>query len=195
MDFWFIAYILISIVLGLGAVSYTYKRGQTIAAMLLLVLLIAIFVFYGLRWFQGGTLKGTTGTGGQWPPIVNVCPDFMSSKQVGSGLSGKIYCIDSKNIYGLQRMTTTSGKFVVASIENENSGLMMVDGTKGLKTDTLSADTAKDLPERRYPILSGLKASINGLLTTVPQMKDVRWEGVYDGTSATADKAPIPVPV
>lgn len=198
MDFWFIAYILISIVLGLAAVSYTYKRGQTISAMLLLVLLIAIFAFYGLRWFQGGSLKGTTGTNIPWPPIVNVCPDFMVSTQALDGAGNKIvYCLDTKNLYGLKSAAATNN--LVASNISYNgaqySGLIMTRGHKGTDVKNLAQDAGKARDDQRYPFLSALRTNLPSVISSVASLKDMRWEGVYDGLTATPDKAPLATPV
>ena len=56
-----------------------YNRGQTMGAMILLVLILLVFFFFGLRWFPGGNLNGTQPGKMAWPPIVNMCPDFMVS--------------------------------------------------------------------------------------------------------------------
>jgi hypothetical protein len=50
MDFWVIFYSLICVVVGGGAVSFLYNRNQSIGAMIALVLLILIFILFGLRW-------------------------------------------------------------------------------------------------------------------------------------------------
>jgi hypothetical protein len=78
MDFFFIFYLVISIVIGAGIVNFLYKRGQSIGAILTMVMLLLIFYFYYLRWFAGTGVKGKDNAGA-WPPIVNVCPDFMAS--------------------------------------------------------------------------------------------------------------------
>ena len=96
---------------------YLYNANQPIAAMLCLVLLILVFIFFQMRWFQNLQLKGSskyvaqapsTSSGGcgtssqnidasvnaNWPPIINICPDYMVT-QNGS-------CVDPAQLYGNQ---------------------------------------------------------------------------------------------
>ena len=115
-----IAYALVSIGLGLSLVKFLYSLNKPISAMIVLVLLIIMFVFFGKRWFVSGQLKGTTAAtsasasasaatattatqcGGSgmpvssktfWPPIVNACPDFMTIDSTGA-------CVDTHALYG-----------------------------------------------------------------------------------------------
>lgn len=116
LSFVFILYIVISGIAGLAIIQGLYKNNKSLAAMLCLILLLLVFIFYGLRWFQNFQLKGTSnaavvaastansgncavgpssvssGVNVNWPPIVNTCPDFMVSQ------NGK--CIDPKQLYG-----------------------------------------------------------------------------------------------
>jgi hypothetical protein len=75
MDFSFIAYILISVVLGLTLFTTLNNSGRTWAGIVTLILTILILVFYGMRWFRG-TETVFTYTG-NWPPIINMCPDYL----------------------------------------------------------------------------------------------------------------------
>jgi hypothetical protein len=161
-----------------------------------MLLLIAIFVFYGLRWFQGTTLKGSTGTGQAWPPIVNLCPDFMvGAPGTDSAGNKRVYCVDINDIYGLKTSLEVANYMTSAtlgpSIAGQNySGLIML---RNEKTSTrLTDDFSKAVTERRWPVLSGLKANLAGFLAQKDKFKNIRWEGVYDGLSATPDKAPLP---
>ena len=117
-----IIYLLISVSLGLYLVKYMYTLNKVISAMIVFILLILIFVFFGRRWFQYGQLKGTkdwtlanaaalsdqittvanndacreteTQPAGLWPPVVNYCPDFMTIDSSGN-------CVDTVNkLYG-----------------------------------------------------------------------------------------------
>ena len=108
ISFSLIIYILVSSVISLSAINYFYSKQQTIGALLSLILLILIFTFYGLRWFEGGQVKGGDTSNAVWPPIVNMCPDYMTavkgshSVSSGGGSSTKsgIYCVDAKKVYG-----------------------------------------------------------------------------------------------
>lgn len=116
----FIMYVLICLSLGMYLVKYMYDQNKPISAMIVLILVIMVFMFFGKRWFQYGQLKGTSAwtqanslaqsgsvastssecgsssngslpTG--WPPVVNHCPDFMT-------LDGSGKCVDSSKLYG-----------------------------------------------------------------------------------------------
>jgi len=113
-SFEFIMYILISSTAGLMILKYLYTANMPIAAMLCLVLLILVFIFFQMRWFSNLKLKGTssyvpqpsastsgcaadsvsvdTSVNSNWPPIINICPDYMVSQ------NGR--CVDSNKLYG-----------------------------------------------------------------------------------------------
>ncbi len=162
---------LISVVVGGFAVSTLYKRGQTIGAMISLVLLILIFVFYGLRWFSGGNLKGTTSSGKiAWPPIVNTCPDFMVSWK--DSTTNSIYCYDAGNVYGLKTATGVTGV---------STGLT-INGISGQSAFLIKGPAASS---------TTLRSNLDTILrdNTANQM---RWEGVWDGQLSKKQAAPIP---
>jgi len=112
-SFAFIMYVLISSMAGIMILQYLYKANKPMATMLCLVLLILVFIFFEMRWFTNLRLKGsssyvapTPSTSGcaadslsvdasvnsNWPPIINICPDYMVSEG-GS-------CIDINRLYG-----------------------------------------------------------------------------------------------
>lgn len=171
MDFWVILYSLICVVVGAGSASFLYKRGQSMAAMIALVLLILVFVFYGLRWFPGGTLNGTKPAGGPWPPIVNMCPDFMASF-VDS--SNKVYCYDAANVYNMK--SATAGTAGLAATSPTINGVSQA-------AYLLQDPTATN----KNPLKTTLKNSAS-TLTQDSNGKYVRWEGVWDGRSVTTDR-------
>jgi hypothetical protein len=106
-----------------------YTQGKQISGMIVLVLLILVFIFFGKRWFQYGQLKGssawvtanalaqsgqTSTPSGQcsdgssaisgvsvWPPVVNHCPDFMTLDKLNT-------CVDSNKLYGTGTLGTTT---------------------------------------------------------------------------------------
>jgi hypothetical protein len=171
MDFWVILYSLVCTIVGGGSVTFLYKRGQTIGALLLLVLLILIFIFYGLRWFPNGNLNGTTPSAQAWPPIVNMCPDFMVS---WTDSSNKVYCYDANNVYNL-RTATATGPLVAG---------LQINGVPNQ-----SAYIVKDPSSSVETLSKKLTTAPNDVLTTTA--KFLRWEGVWDGMSLKADKIPL----
>lgn len=161
-----------------------YNRGQTMGAMILLVLLLLVFIFFGLRWFPGGNLNGTQPGKMAWPPIVNVCPDFMVSWTDPS--TKKVYCYDAANVYNLK--TASSAPPLVAGLSigtaTNQSAYLVKDPTVGSTTSSLgSAPT-------RWPLVSTLNTRSSDVLTSAA--KYLRWEGVWDGQTITATKAPLP---
>ena len=88
MNFPFIAYIFISIVIGLGVPMKIFQSGRMWAALIFLVLSIFIFIFFGTRWFSTGNVVGSYT--GSWPPIINTCPDYLVYFKKG----GMDTCID-----------------------------------------------------------------------------------------------------
>jgi hypothetical protein len=131
------------------------KRQQTIAAMLALVLLIFVFIFFGLRWFPSGTLNGT-GRKPQWPPIVNVCPDFMVA---WTSSDGKAYCYDANNVYNLQTAGTNRSTGLTTKVAGLGDGNQSAYEIKTL---------IKDIPTASASDTGGF----------------LRWEGKWNGSGA-----------
>ena len=179
MDFWFIAYILVSAILGSSAISVLYKGGQTIGAMALLVLLLLIFVFYGLRWFKGGKLKGSTVDGKiPWPPIINMCPDFMVSYKDPS--TGNVFCYDAGNFY---EMKTYNG---AGQNEITVNGLA---GQRGIRIKNVAGAAVS------YPLQGPSGVSAISTILADSRGKYVKWEGVIGSGSVNPEnlsKAPKP---
>ena len=176
MDFYLVVYILLSIITGVSLYAFLYNRGQNIGAMILFVLLIAVFAFFGLRWFEKGKLKGTVADpSGNWPPIVNICPDFMATTKPGpsdTSNSGDTFCVDINDMYNLG--TSPSGPYMsfINSANETKYGFKIYDSGTGV-TD-------------RYPLHTALKST----LSTLTGRAVVRWEGVYDGRTVNTGRAP-----
>jgi hypothetical protein len=172
MDYWFIAYIVICICMGGGVVSYMYNRNQTLGAMILLVLVIAIFAFFGLRWFQDGTLKGSTASNVQWPPIVNLCPDYMAAVQgvAASGTTTPVntYCTDPSGLYATGALPET---FYPLNSNTTSKGIMIKNGTIGAAT----------FPKKAAKTITDISSD-----------RSVRWEGVYNGQTFSTALMPTP---
>jgi hypothetical protein len=185
MDYWFIAYMIIVIVLGSSLVAYLFKREQTIGAMVLLVLLLLTFIFYGLRWFPGGKLNGTGAAKVAWPPIVNMCPDFMvawtapvAQPVSGSSLSeaiteGDVFCYDIGNIYGLKASANADSDIKLIKGISINS----LANQSALKIGTNADKTSVVKP------VSGI-SPVQSYINKTPS-SPIRWEGVIDGSTVT----------
>ena len=179
---------IIVIVLGSSLVAYLFKREQTIGAMVLLVLLLLTFIFYGLRWFPGGKLNGTGNAKVAWPPIVNMCPDFMvawtapANQAVSSGApstaiaAGDVFCYDIGDIYGLKKLAANTDINLISGISI--NGLANQSALKvGLGTDAAGKKMSTVVPPSgTSPVLSYPNATASSPL---------RWEGVTDGSTVT----------
>ena len=183
MDFWVILYSLVCVVVGGGFVSMLYNRGQTMGAMATLVLLLLVFIFFGLRWFPDGNLNGSKPGKLAWPPIVNVCPDFMVS---WTAPDKKVYCYDAANVYNLK--TASAAPPLVSGLTigtaTNQSAYLVKDPTVGTTTSTLASAPT------RWPLVNAMNKEANTVLTTAA--KYLRWEGVWDGQNITATKASLP---
>ncbi len=69
-----IFYVLFCLFVGLSVTVQLMKSNRAIAGIAYMILALLVFVFFGLRWF-GKEGKGVTG---QWPPIINACPDYLT---------------------------------------------------------------------------------------------------------------------
>jgi hypothetical protein len=168
MDYWFIAYLLICFAIAGTFLRMFASSGQTTASILSLLLLIAIFVFYGLRWFKNSELKGASAAGGvAWPPIVNACPDFMVTyTSTAPGTSGNIYCYDAGNIYNFQNSNPDT---VINSVVVNGAG-----------TDAQKVLLAKN--STSSPLYTAFKDNTYQNLVGKTMLT---WEGVWDGIKKT----------
>lgn len=189
MDFWVILYALMCVLVGGGSVNFLFKRGQTMGAIGVLVLLVLIFIFFGLRWFPGGNLNGSKPKAQAWPPIVNACPDFMVSWTDKSN-SSKVYCYDANNVYGLKTAAEAppmKSSLTIGTATGQ-SGYLIKDPVAATKApSSLSADSATS---PYWPLAKMLSTTASNVLTTTN--KYMRWEGVWDGGVLKADNIPLP---
>ena len=91
-----IMYVLFCIFIGLGGVVRLFKMDRTISAVVYLILTVLIFTLFGLRWF--GKDGGADSTS-QWPPVVNMCPDYLTAYTLNRSDGTKIpTCIDTVGV-------------------------------------------------------------------------------------------------
>ena len=93
MDYKFLFYCFLSVVIITGGAFYFYSARQEVtAAIFFLGALVATIVF-GLRWFSssGDPIKANTGA---WPPAINYCPDLLTLATVND----KQVCIDTVGV-------------------------------------------------------------------------------------------------
>jgi len=166
MDFSLIVYALGATAIGLGGSYYLMTGGRMYSAVGFLLASIASFVYFGLRWFDGLKLKPFIAGGVDktmaWPPQVNYCPDFMSLKQEGVGVSAKYYCVDTMGVTGLPVFTNTS------ILEKSGNNINNIILTK----DTTASTYATNLNSGRT--------------------LGITWEGIFDGKAPSSRTPPYP---
>ena len=92
MNFYFIVYVLISIVIITGAFYVNFSSGRQTQAVLLGTGFLGISIFFGLRWYQNGdTIKAAANP---YPPSINTCPDYLTLTK----LNGAYVCVDSTGV-------------------------------------------------------------------------------------------------
>jgi hypothetical protein len=165
-DFSLILYALAALLIGGGGSYYIMKTDRMITAIGFFLASLAIFIYFGLRWFDGLKLRpsisGVFDPKSSWPPIINYCPDFMSLKQDGTNF----YCVDTMGVTKLPRYTADSSLVFTAS------------GTSRVNNFKLTKDTSATTYTNSF-FLGGDTAGIT-------------WEGIYDGRSPSSRVPPFP---
>ena len=162
IDFSLIVYILAAVAVGLGGGYTLLKQDRVYSAAGLVIVSIAIFTYFGLRWFDGLRLKQSLLAGvprtSQWPPQINYCPDFLSLKTKDN----KYYCVDTTGVSPSMPLYTVN-----SDIDTQNPNYL---------------ELTKDKTAQQY-VSSNFLAGVTSGLT---------WEGVYDGVSASNVTPPFP---
>jgi hypothetical protein len=166
MDYGFIAYIFVAIAIILGVFSQLNNSGRTWSAIISLVLLILIFVFYGIRWFEGTSAKFSAPPGA-WPPIINMCPDYLVYYKHSSG---KDTCVDMLGVSSNASLTkwTDSDTASAPPLDSSNS--------------YTSGGNAKYFKHIYKP---GLNAAELKVLCDKAMEAGLKWEGITNGDACT----------
>jgi hypothetical protein len=121
-----IFYVLFCTFVGLSVMVQLMKSNRSVAGISYLILAILIFIFFGLRWF-GREGKGVKG---QWPPIINACPDYLTryTRQRGSGPTNAVIptCIDT---VGVSRNAQMKKWPTDGTVPTDNAYYFTLDGT------------------------------------------------------------------
>ena len=90
MDYQFIVYVFLAIVIITYGPMYFYRQNKMTSAFIFFVLAILIMTFYGIRWFTEDTMN-INSSGATWPPYINVCPDYLTYYEgsIGKGCINK----------------------------------------------------------------------------------------------------------
>ena len=168
INWYLVLYYVVCILIGVNVAGSLHNRGQPIAGIISILLLIMIFIFFGLRWFSTPDSKkdskcpdpnnpSTSGTCPTFPPSINLCPDFMVAY---TGPAGKVLCYDVNNTYEMKKAT---GALLLTD--------QTINGVGGQSAHTSGLDLVNTITNNQ--------SSITGHLLG----KYLRWEGVFDGRS------------
>ncbi len=119
MDYVFYFYVFLSFVIATGGAYVLATSGRIISAILYLLGVVAIEAYFGMRWFQGTSVK--TADKGPWPPVLNTCPDFLSLHYNGD----TAVCIDTIGIApngGIAKWTGNADSRFVFNLSLDKSG-------------------------------------------------------------------------
>jgi hypothetical protein len=156
IDFSFILYIFLVFVVGLGLFRNLSSSGRTVSAIITLILCILIFIFFGLRWFRD--TKAVGGYKGQWPPIINMCPDYLVYYKRASGQDT---CVDLLGV-------STTGTLKPWSEDDQALP---------------PADESKYFPHVYRP---GMSAAELNRLCSASKDAGLTWEGIFNGDGCSA---------
>ena len=154
MSYQFIAYIFLSVIIGLSVCFKLFKTQRILAGFLTLILFILIFVFYGQRWFRGTDVIGTYT--GSWPPIINTCPDYL----IYYNRNGRDTCIDTLGV-------------------NRSNGVLR----PWTKEDTPQNPPADDTKYFNYVYKAAMKPEEVKTLCNAAMATGLTWEGITNGES------------
>ena len=108
-NWYIILYDIVAILIMANVGAWLWNRGQPIATALTMGLLFLTFIFFFLRWFPstpstpapgpGCSTTSTPAPAKTFPPIVNMCPDFMVAWKDSTGT----YCYDIHDTYNMKK--------------------------------------------------------------------------------------------
>jgi hypothetical protein len=162
LNYSYIAYIFVSIILSMTVISQIMASGRQWTSIIVGILFILIFVFFGTRWFSNGKMKGYYT--GAWPPLINTCPDYL----VYYNKSGTDTCVDLVGV-------------------NRSGGLLR----SWASTDTTQNPPADDAKYFKYTYKPGMTNSQLQVLCDNAQKAGLTWEGITNGDSCTFNSPSI----
>lgn len=175
LNWYLVLYYVVCILIAANLAGWLYNRGQVLGAIISLALLLLIFIFFGLRWFNTPDKKEAPKcadpenpnglpTGRRcptFPPSINLCPDFMVAY---TEPNGRVLCYDVNNTYEMKKAT--------------GAGLLT-----GLTINGVAGQSAHP---SGLELVNAIKSSPR-LLLDDSRGKYVRWEGVFDGRTFDPD--------
>jgi uncharacterized protein YggT (Ycf19 family) len=150
INWYYVAYVIASIMFTLVSVYALYSAETLARAAIYAIGLVLVLIFFGMRWF--GSPDNTPPV---WPPIINMCPDYLTYVQSIGG------CVDFLGV------STADGAFLKVK-PSDISSLSTSNTNKVFKFTSADVAAAKNSAELRS-ICDTCRAA------------GLTWEGVYDG--------------
>lgn len=162
MQYTFLLYIFLSLVLISGGAYTLLMSGRIVSSLLFFIGVLALVIYFGTRWFNGTNQKSIQPSIGNWPPAINVCPDFLSLYKT----SNQYYCVDTVGV--------APNKEGAIAVFTTDSGIEPAEKYRfKLHLDKEGTDRTKALCDEA-------------------KSKYVTWEGVWDGSTCMGGSPPIP---
>lgn len=169
-----ILYSLFSLCTGLYLVQFAYSQNKPISAMIILVLLILVFIFFGRRWFQYGQLKGSQA----WV-TANALALSESTTKTSSGSPGSL----AELCAAAEDGTIPS---VWPPVINHCPDFMTMDNTRKC-VDTQKLYGTTEIGQTFIPPYSG-NSNVCGYLSEPTKSQYLRWEGVVQTEGGCSPK-------
>jgi hypothetical protein len=196
-NYWLIAYYVLCILIMANLASFFWGRGQSLAAMAIVPMLLLLFVMFGIRWnwFMEKAPPGKTAADDAcanaispiqspntpYPPIVNMCPDFMTAWK--DSTNDKIYCYDANNTYN---MKTYNGAGLKTNLTinglSGQSAYLLFDPSKNIEATNPTTDDGG----HRWPLYALIENNF-ATLSNDPQGKYLKWEGIIQSSGNRYD--------
>jgi len=149
LNWYFILYIIACVVGLIYGTREVYALGQ-VRGVIFAIGAILVLIYFGFRWFGNKTHVPKS-----WPPIINMCPDYLTYV---SRLPG---CVDMLGVTKSSAGIQVTKPSEVNSVALTNTQKVFEFTSEDIKAATTTADLQK--------------------ICDRCQQAGITWEGVYDG--------------
>lgn len=151
-----VLYVIVSLIAVFLGSSKLNNQGIG-AAVIFAIGSIAVFVFFGFRWFSNPSSATK-----QWPPKINTCPDYLTYIPPAAGASGNGSCLDFLGVSSNGELKKATAK---SDVTNTSKNFQYT--SKDVMATGVTNETLQSICNR---------CNAAGLT----------WEGVYDGDTCVA---------
>jgi len=195
-NYWLIAYYVVCILIMANLAAFFWGRGQSLAAMALVPILLLVFVSFGIRWnwflekAPPGKIEADSACAADstiqspnnpFPPVVNMCPDFMTAWK--DSANDKVYCYDANNTYNMKAYNGAGMKtnLTIAGLGGQSAYLLFDPSQNVEATNPTTDDGGLRWP--MYALIDNNFATISN----DPKGKYLKWEGIIQSTGNRYD--------